>query len=153
MSVGTNAAKAAEGADVIVTDTWVSMGDADKDARDGGVSAVRGDDDAMMARAAKDAVFLHCLPAHRGEEVTDAVIDGRAIGGVGRSGKPHPRAESCAAVVSREIVTPPDDLVAPFSLDMAPVRGRIARSSVGAIDPILRRHDYPRPSRCCWAKR
>lgn len=42
-------------------------------------------------------------------------------------------------------MTPPDDLVASFSLDMAPVRGRIARSSVGAIDPILRRHDYPRP--------
>ena len=42
-------------------------------------------------------------------------------------------------------MTPPDDLVASFSLDMAPVRGRIARSSIGAIDPILRRHDYPRP--------
>jgi len=38
-----------------------------------------------------------------------------------------------------------DDIVAPFSLDRAPVRGRIARVSAGALDPILRRHDYPRP--------
>lgn len=38
-----------------------------------------------------------------------------------------------------------DDLVAPFSLDAAPVRGRIARLGAGALDPILRRHDYPRP--------
>jgi ornithine carbamoyltransferase len=76
ISVGTNAAKAAEGADVIVTDTWVSMGDADKDAREAAFPPFAVDD-AMMARAAKNAVFLHCLPAHRGEEVTDAVIDGR----------------------------------------------------------------------------
>lgn len=39
----------------------------------------------------------------------------------------------------------PDDLVAPFSLDAAPVRGRVARLGASAIDPILRRHDYPRP--------
>jgi molecular chaperone Hsp33 len=38
-----------------------------------------------------------------------------------------------------------DDLIAPFSLDNAPVRGRIARIGAGALDPILRRHDYPRP--------
>lgn len=42
--------------------------------------------------------------------------------------------------------TPPtDDLVAPFSLDRAPVRGRVARLGAGALDPILHRHDYPRP--------
>jgi molecular chaperone Hsp33 len=39
----------------------------------------------------------------------------------------------------------PDDIIAPFSLDNAPVRGRIARLGAGALDPILRRHDYPRP--------
>jgi len=39
----------------------------------------------------------------------------------------------------------PDDLIAPFSLDRAPVRGRVARLGVEALDPILRRHDYPRP--------
>ena len=76
ISVGTSAAKAAEGADVIVTDTWVSMGDADKEAREAAFPPFAVND-ALMARAAKNAVFLHCLPAHRGEEVTDAVIDGR----------------------------------------------------------------------------
>ena len=67
--------KAVAGADVVVTDTWVSMGDADKDARMAAFPPFAVDD-ALMARAAKDALFLHCLPAHRGEEVTDAVIDG-----------------------------------------------------------------------------
>ena len=76
INVGTNAAKAAEGADVVVTDTWVSMGDADKDAREAAFPPFAVDEQ-MMARAKKDALFLHCLPAHRGEEVTDAVIDGR----------------------------------------------------------------------------
>jgi ornithine carbamoyltransferase len=61
--------------DVVVTDAWVSMGDADRDARMEAFPpyAVT---DAMLARASKHALFLHCLPAHRGEEVTDAVIDG-----------------------------------------------------------------------------
>jgi ornithine carbamoyltransferase len=76
ISVGTDAAAAASGADVVVTDTWVSMGDADKDARLAALPPFAVDD-AMMARAAPGAVFLHCLPAHRGEEVVDAVIDGR----------------------------------------------------------------------------
>jgi len=69
--------EAVAGADVVVTDTWVSMGDSDYEAR---LEAFEGYgvDDALMAVAASDAVFLHCLPAHRGEEVTDAVIDGPA---------------------------------------------------------------------------
>ena len=75
ISVSTSAAKAVEGADVVVTDTWVSMGDADKDARLAAFPPFAVDEK-LMARAAKNAVFLHCLPAHRGEEVTDAVIDG-----------------------------------------------------------------------------
>ena len=68
-------AEAVRGADVVVTDTWVSMGDQDYEAR---LDAFEGYtvDEALMAQAADDAVFLHCLPAHRGEEVTDAVIDG-----------------------------------------------------------------------------
>ena len=67
--------EAVEGADVVVTDTWVSMGDKDYEAR---LEAFEGYtvDDELMATAHPDAVFLHCLPAHRGEEVTDAVIDG-----------------------------------------------------------------------------
>ena len=67
--------EAVAGADVVVTDTWVSMGDGDYEAR---LEAFEGYtvDEALMDAAAGDAVFLHCLPAHRGEEVTDAVIDG-----------------------------------------------------------------------------
>ena len=67
--------EAVAGADVVITDTWVSMGDLDKDARLAALTPFQVDD-ALMDRAAKDAVFLHCLPAHRGEEVTDAVLDG-----------------------------------------------------------------------------
>ncbi len=67
--------RAAQGADVIVTDTWVSMGDADKDARMAAFPPYIVDD-ALMQRAKSNAVFLHCLPAHRGEEVSAAVIDG-----------------------------------------------------------------------------
>ena len=63
------------GADVVVTDTWVSMGDKDYEARLAAFEPYTVDE-ALMGLAAPDAVFLHCLPAHRGEEVTDAVIDG-----------------------------------------------------------------------------
>jgi ornithine carbamoyltransferase len=66
---------AAEGADCIITDTWVSMGDKDHDERLKAFEPFQVDD-RVMGLARKDAVFLHCLPAHRGEEVTDAVIDG-----------------------------------------------------------------------------
>ncbi len=75
VETGHDAERAIEGADVVVTDTWVSMGDTDKDARMAAFPAFA-INEAKMARAAKNAVFLHCLPAHRGEEVTDAVMDG-----------------------------------------------------------------------------
>ncbi len=68
-------AEAVAGAQVVVTDTWVSMGQsgaADKLAAMGPYQV----NPALLAGAASDALFLHCLPAHRGEEVTDAVIDG-----------------------------------------------------------------------------
>ena len=70
-----DAAEAVRGADVVVTDTWVSMG---QDHAHNKVAAMAPFqvNEALMAGAASDAVFLHCLPAHRGEEVTDAVIDG-----------------------------------------------------------------------------
>jgi ornithine carbamoyltransferase len=70
-------AEAASGADCIVTDTWISMGDDDYDARIRAFEPYQVDG-ALMDLAAKDAVFMHCLPAHRGEEVADAVIDGPA---------------------------------------------------------------------------
>ena len=62
-------------ADVVVTDTWVSMGDADKDARMAAFPPYQVNE-ALMAQAKADALFLHCLPAHRGEEVSAGVIDG-----------------------------------------------------------------------------
>ncbi len=67
---------AVEGADVVLTDTWTSMGDeAEHDAR---LAAFQGFqvDAALMAHAKDDALFMHCLPAHRGEEVAPEVIDG-----------------------------------------------------------------------------
>lgn len=62
-------------ADVVVTDTWTSMGQANDGERTVALDPYRVDD-ALMAMAKPDALFLHCLPAHRGEEVTDAVLDG-----------------------------------------------------------------------------
>ena len=66
---------AVEGADLVLADTWVSMGDVDTYPRLEALEPYRVDE-ALMALAAPDALFMHCLPAHRGEEVTDAVIDG-----------------------------------------------------------------------------
>jgi ornithine carbamoyltransferase len=63
------------GADCVITDTWVSMGDVDHDERIEAFEPYQVDQD-LMDLAARDAVFLHCLPAHRGEEVTDQVMDG-----------------------------------------------------------------------------
>lgn len=67
--------EAVRGADCVITDTWVSMGDTDHDERLEALEPYQVDG-ALMSLAAKDSVFLHCLPAHRGEEVTDEVIDG-----------------------------------------------------------------------------
>jgi ornithine carbamoyltransferase len=67
--------EAVRGADVVVTDCWVSMGDKDEAFRRQTLAPYQVNP-ALMSEAAKDAIFMHCLPAHRGEEVTDAVIDG-----------------------------------------------------------------------------
>jgi ornithine carbamoyltransferase len=71
----TDMQQAVEGADCVVTDTWVSMGDKDGTKRHNLLKPYQVNK-AVMARAAKDAIFMHCLPAHRGEEVTDDIIDG-----------------------------------------------------------------------------
>jgi ornithine carbamoyltransferase len=68
--------EAVEGADVVNTDVWASMGQEEEAAER--IQAFKGFriDEELMATAAQDAIFLHCLPAHRGEEVTDEVIEG-----------------------------------------------------------------------------
>ena len=76
IEIGTDPHAAVAGADVVVTDTWVSMGDQDSERHN--LLAPYQVNERLMAEAASDAIFLHCLPAHRGEEVTDAVIDGPA---------------------------------------------------------------------------
>jgi len=75
VSMTTDPKAAVSGADVVVADTWVSMGDTDHDERLAALEPYQVDD-RLMDLAADNGVFLHCLPAHRGEEVTDAVLDG-----------------------------------------------------------------------------
>ena len=70
-----NAAEAVADADVVVTDTWISMGQAGGEAKLRAMMPYQVTP-ALMARARRDARFLHCLPAHRGEEVAPEVIDG-----------------------------------------------------------------------------
>ena len=66
---------AVAGARCVVTDTWVSMSDDPNSARHNLLAPYRVTS-GLMAKAAKDAIFMHCLPAHRGDEVTEEVIDG-----------------------------------------------------------------------------
>lgn len=75
ISVTTDAFEAAEGAHAIITDCWVSMGDDDEFRRQNLLKPYQVNG-RLMGIADKDAVFMHCLPAHRGEEVTDEVMDG-----------------------------------------------------------------------------
>src|SRR5215212_5037566 len=76
VSVVRDPAEAADKADVVNTDVWASMGqEQEQAAREKAFKGYKVDQ-ALMDRAKKDAIFLHCLPAHRGEEVTAEVIDG-----------------------------------------------------------------------------
>ena len=74
--VAGSAAEVVAAADAVVTDTWTSMGQEEETAARRVAFAEWTVDDALLSSAAPDAVFLHCLPAHRGEEVTDEVLDG-----------------------------------------------------------------------------
>jgi ornithine carbamoyltransferase len=67
---------AAEAADVLYTDVWASMGQEDQAADRAGIFPPYRIDQALVDRAAEDCLVLHCLPAHRGDEITDEVIDG-----------------------------------------------------------------------------
>ena len=77
INVERNPEVAFEGADLVVTDTWVSMHDAES-AKERRHNQLRGYQvtETLMARAKPDALFMHCLPAHRNDEVTSAVMDG-----------------------------------------------------------------------------
>lgn len=68
--------EAVEGADVVNTDVWTSMGQEEETAARERAFAGYCIDDALMARATDNAIVLHCLPAHRGEEITEAVLEG-----------------------------------------------------------------------------
>jgi len=74
LEIGTDAREMADGADCIVTDCWVSMGDSEGHRHN--LLQPYQVNAKLMALAKPDALFMHCLPAHRGEEVTDEVIDG-----------------------------------------------------------------------------
>jgi ornithine carbamoyltransferase len=76
LKLGDNPVDAASGADVLVTDVWTSMGqEAERAQR---VKAFQGYivDDSLLAKASRSAIVLHCLPAHRGEEISASVLDG-----------------------------------------------------------------------------
>jgi len=75
IAIGDDPETAVKDADCVVTDTWISMGQAHAAEKLKAMTPFQVNQ-AMMARARPDALFLHCLPAHRGEEVTDEVIDG-----------------------------------------------------------------------------
>ena len=67
---------AVDGVDAIISDCWVSMGDEEEARSRHNLLAPYQVNARLMGAAAKDAIFMHCLPAHRGEEVTDEVMDG-----------------------------------------------------------------------------
>jgi ornithine carbamoyltransferase len=75
VAVTTDADRAARDVDCVVTDTWVSMGDSEAERRQNLLQPYQVNE-RLMGLAKPGALFMHCLPAHRGEEVTDAVIDG-----------------------------------------------------------------------------
>jgi ornithine carbamoyltransferase len=75
IKIGSDPEEAVKGCDCIVTDTWVSMGDKDGQRRHNLLKRYQVNG-RLMARAKPDTIFMHCLPAHRGDEVTDEVIDG-----------------------------------------------------------------------------
>ena len=83
---------AVAGADCVVTDTWVSMGTEASVNRHNLLMPYQVNA-RLMAEAKPDAIFMHCLPVHRGEEVTAEVIDGPQSVVLGRGGKPPARAE------------------------------------------------------------
>ncbi|MDX2307685.1 MAG: ornithine carbamoyltransferase [Hyphomicrobium sp.] len=75
ISIGTDPVKAVKGVDCVVTDTWVSMGQTDAAKRKQLLKPYAVNEQ-LMSKAAKGAIFMHCLPAYRGHEVSEAVLEG-----------------------------------------------------------------------------
>src|SRR5260370_476886 len=117
--LGNDPEAAVRGADCVVTDTWFSMGDKDGEHRHNLLKPYQVNAK-LMSLAKPDALFMHCLPAHRGDEVTDELID---------------RAPSAVPV---------DEAVLPFEVDALDLRGRLTRLGP-ALDNLLAKHDYPTP--------
>jgi ornithine carbamoyltransferase len=76
VSIGKDPDEAVKDADCVVTDTWISMGDRDSASHRHNLLKRYQVNSRLMSKAKPDALFMHCLPAHRGQEVTDEVIDG-----------------------------------------------------------------------------
>ncbi len=77
VEISNDASAACEGASVVYTDVWMSMGDSESErAEKFKTLSPFAVDEKLMSRTAKDSIFMHCLPAHRGEEVAASVIDG-----------------------------------------------------------------------------
>ena len=75
VEVLTDPVEAVEGAQAVYTDAWASMGQESEAAERAKIFAGYQVNDALMAHAAPDAFFMHCLPAHRGQEVTDELLE------------------------------------------------------------------------------
>jgi ornithine carbamoyltransferase len=75
VQIGNDVRAAVAGTDIVYTDVWASMGQEEEAAERRRIFAPFRVDEALFAQAAPDAIFLHCLPAHRGDEVTDGVMD------------------------------------------------------------------------------
>ena len=75
LTLTTDPYEAVDAADCVITDCWVSMGDSDREYRHNLLRPYQVDS-RLMDAAGKDAIFMHCLPAHRGEEVAAEIIDG-----------------------------------------------------------------------------
>jgi ornithine carbamoyltransferase len=76
LTITESPAEAVAGADAVYTDTWVSMGQEDEMAERIKIFEAYQVNDALLKFAKPDAIVMHCLPAHRGQEITDAVMDG-----------------------------------------------------------------------------
>ncbi len=92
----TDPIRAVRGVDVIYTDVWTSMGEERYRERNEAMLRPYSVTDELLAYAAPHAIFMHCLPAHRGEEVAESVIDGMRSAVLRSSRKSYARAKSAA---------------------------------------------------------